>query len=42
MDLHGLSLTASTQGFLQRNEALAKYMAMYMALQQVGGLGVEV
>lgn len=33
VDLHGLSLTATTQGFLQRNEALARYMAL--ALQQV-------
>ncbi len=33
VDLHGLSLTATTQGFLQRNEALGKYMAL--ALQQV-------
>lgn len=32
VDLHGLSLTATTQGF-PRNEALARYMAM--ALQQV-------
>lgn len=33
VDLHGLSLTATTQGFLHRNEALARYMAI--ALQQV-------
>lgn len=34
VDLHGLSLTATTQGFLGRNEPLARYMAL--ALQQVG------
>lgn len=30
MDLHGLSLTATTQNFLQHNEMLNRYMASIM------------